>query len=164
MHVDVFENTPVKRRYVSTGTETDLSFHAGVATLQQIAFVSSETEPFMTHNNDQDSRRPWGFYEVLVDTPSHKVKRVTVHAGRRLSLQRHHHRSEHWFIVSGEAVVTVGDTTQTMRAGESVDIPHTELHRIAATPSGDVVFIEVQTGDYFGEDDIERIEDDFGRV
>jgi mannose-6-phosphate isomerase len=108
--------------------------------------------------------RPWGFYEVLSDKPDHKVKRITVYPAKRLSLQRHQKRSEHWHIVFGNAVVTLEGEEIRLQEGESVDIPMGAAHRIANEGSGDVVFIEVQRGEYFGEDDIERLEDDFGRT
>jgi len=108
--------------------------------------------------------RPWGLFEILSDRPNHKVKRITVHPGKRLSLQRHQHRSEHWHIVQGEAIMTLDKRDFPVKVGESVDIPTKSLHRIANSGREDLVLIEVQRGDYFGEDDIERIEDDFGRV
>ena len=111
--------------------------------------------------------RPWGNYTVLSDdAPDHKVKRLVVHPGKRLSYQRHSKRVEHWFIVAGTAVVTLDGTDITLHAGQSIDIPLEGAHRIAnpATDGTDLVFIEVQHGTYFGEDDIVRLEDDFGRV
>jgi mannose-6-phosphate isomerase len=114
--------------------------------------------------SESDNIRPWGFFEVLSDEPDHKVKRITVFPGKRLSLQRHKKRSEHWHIVKGIALMTLDDREFEMQAGQSVDIPCRSLHRIANTGTEDVVFIEVQRGEYFGEDDIERVEDDFGRV
>src|SRR5512145_211969 len=108
--------------------------------------------------------RPWGFYEVLSDTEDHKVKRITVESGKRLSLQRHKRRREHWFVVSGESLVTVGNEKRKVSSGQAIDIPQGTLHRIENTGSEILVYIEVQLGDYFGEDDIERIEDDFGRI
>lgn len=112
----------------------------------------------------EGERRPWGFYEVLSDCPSHKVKRITVHPGKRLSLQRHRRRSEHWHIVEGGPVVTVDGQDVELRPGDSVNIRCGAAHRIHNPGEEPVVFIEVQRGDYFGEDDIERLEDDFGRV
>ena len=111
-----------------------------------------------------ENYRPWGFYEVLSDQPDHKVKCITVYPERRLSLQRHQRRSEHWHVVKGSAVMTLDDRNFPIKAGDSVDIPKRVLHRIENTGREDLVFIEVQRGDYFGEDDIERIEDDFGRI
>ena len=111
----------------------------------------------------EKSERPWGTYEVLHEASDHKVKTITVKPGKRLSLQRHKFRSEHWFIVSGVAKVTVGENHYEKTSGMSVDIKQGELHRIENIGDRDVIFIEVQTGSYFGEDDIERVEDDFGR-
>lgn len=109
------------------------------------------------------SERPWGTYQVLFEAPGYKVKTITVKPGKRLSLQRHQKRAEHWFIVSGSALVTVGETVHELSGGSSVDIAVTQAHRIENAGTDDVIFVEVQTGTYFGEDDIERIEDDFGR-
>ncbi|HUF33744.1 MAG TPA: phosphomannose isomerase type II C-terminal cupin domain [Acidimicrobiales bacterium] len=108
--------------------------------------------------------RPWGCYEVLEDSPTHKVKRIEVSPGQRLSYQRHERRGEHWFVVAGRGHVTLDGTDVQLEAGEAVDIPKRAAHRIANTGSELLVFIEVQHGDYFGEDDIERLEDDFGRA
>jgi mannose-6-phosphate isomerase len=111
------------------------------------------------------SERPWGNFTVLDDdAPDHKVKRIVVHPGKRLSYQRHFKRAEHWFIVSGTAKVTLDGTVTELHAGESIDIPLEGAHRIANEGDDDVVFIEVQHGTYFGEDDIVRLEDDYGRV
>jgi mannose-6-phosphate isomerase len=114
--------------------------------------------------NTTVEHRPWGYYQILSGEATHKVKRIVVYPGKRLSLQRHKRRSEHWHIVDGTALVTVDDKKNILTGGGSVDIPKEALHRIENTGQGDVTFIEVQRGDYFGEDDIERIEDDFGRV
>jgi mannose-6-phosphate isomerase len=111
---------------------------------------------------DQDVR-PWGRYEILSESSDHKVKRIVVDAGARFSYQRHQHRAEHWFIVSGNAKVTHEGLEFEMSAGDSIDIAQGELHRLANIGSEPVVFIEVQSGSYFGEDDIERIEDDYNR-
>ena len=112
----------------------------------------------------REEHRPWGFYEILSDTPDHKVKRITVYPGQRLSYQRHFQRSEHWYVVSGTAVVTKNGEDFTLTAGGAVDLPLGVWHRIRNPGSASTVFIEVQTGDYFGEDDIERSEDDYGRA
>jgi mannose-6-phosphate isomerase len=111
------------------------------------------------------SERPWGSYTVLDDdAPDHKVKRLVVHPGKRLSYQRHAHRAEHWFIVSGHATVTVDGEVTELGPGQAIDIPLEAAHRIGNNGDTDVVFIEVQLGSYFGEDDIVRLEDDYGRV
>jgi mannose-6-phosphate isomerase-like protein (cupin superfamily) len=111
------------------------------------------------------SERPWGNYTVLSDdAPDHKVKRIVVHPGKRLSYQRHSRRAEHWFIVAGTAQVTLDGAEFQLAAGEAIDIPIEGAHRIANQGESDLVFIEVQHGTYFGEDDIVRLEDDFGRA
>jgi mannose-6-phosphate isomerase len=118
----------------------------------------------MTKNINNDSRHPWGFFDVLSDEKDHKVKRITVNPNKRLSYQIHKRRSEHWFIVKGSGIVTIDKHDIEVSVGNSVDIKTGTAHRIKNSGGDDLVFIEVQTGDYFGEDDIERIEDDFGRV
>ena len=110
-----------------------------------------------------ESQRPWGRYEILSESDSHKVKTIWVIPGKRLSYQRHEKRAEHWFIVQGDARITLNGDKFEMGAGDSIDIEIGDLHRIENIGATDVIFIEVQTGTYFGEDDIERIEDDFGR-
>jgi mannose-6-phosphate isomerase len=101
---------------------------------------------------------------VLVDAPDHKVKRITVNAGERLSYQRHRLRGEHWFVVSGRGIVTLDDVDHPVIAGTAFDIPVGAAHRVA-NPDGDpLVFIEVQHGTSFDEADIERLDDDYGRV
>ncbi len=112
----------------------------------------------------QENMRPWGFYEVLSGRLDHKVKRITLYPGKRLSLQKHRRRSEHWHIVRGTAVAQTGETELRLAAGDSIDIPSGTLHRIANVGEADLAFIEVQQGKYFGEDDIERLEDDYGRL
>ena len=112
----------------------------------------------------REENRPWGLFEVLSDRPDHKVKRVTVYPRQRLSLQKHRHRAEHWFVVAGQAVVTINGVDLTLGPGGSVDIETGFTHRILNAGSGNLVFVEVQTGDRLLEDDIERLEDDYGRV
>ena len=107
--------------------------------------------------------RPWGSFTVLADEPDHKVKRIVVRPGRRLSLQRHRYRREHWLVVSGIALVTRDSETLELGPGQSVDIGRGQVHRVENEGDSDLVFIEVQLGEYFGEDDIERLEDDYGR-
>jgi mannose-6-phosphate isomerase-like protein (cupin superfamily) len=112
----------------------------------------------------REDHRPWGYYQVLLDQLDHKVKEIVVYPGKRLSLQQHKHRSEHWTIISGSAVVTLNDHDVLLTAGQSVDIPAKARHRVYNPGTERLVFIEIQTGSYFGENDIERFEDDFGRV
>ena len=107
--------------------------------------------------------RPWGKYFVLEDEPNYKLKRIEVNPGHRLSYQYHHHRQEFWTIVEGEAVVVLDEVEHILKYGESIFIPLGAKHRIENRGSKLLVFVEVQTGTYFGEDDIVRIEDDFGR-
>lgn len=110
-----------------------------------------------------EDRRPWGYYVVLSDLPDHKVKRIVVWPGKRLSLQSHRLRSEHWTIIAGSPIVTVDGKEISMQIGQSIDIPVGTEHRIYNPGQDPVVFVEVQMGAYFGEDDIVRFEDDFGR-
>ncbi len=107
--------------------------------------------------------RPWGKYLVLLNSNDHKVKEITVYPGQRLSLQRHRKREEHWFIHHGNAQVTIDGKDSILLAGEHIDITRNCAHRIKNIGKDDLVFIEIQTGDYFGEDDIERLEDDYKR-
>ena len=109
------------------------------------------------------SERPWGTYQVLLSNDFSQVKEITVKPGARLSYQTHEKRAEHWFITEGPAIVTIDGVTKTLQVGESVDIGVGVAHRMAAPAENGVSFIEVQTGTYFGEDDIVRLEDDFGR-
>lgn len=108
--------------------------------------------------------RPWGKYEVLVDEPNHKVKKITVYQGGRLSLQSHAKRSEHWVIVKGLAGVTHGDNYRVLTENESMYIPANTKHRLENTGVGLLEVIEVQTGEYLGEDDIVRFDDEYGRA
>ena len=111
-----------------------------------------------------DSHRPWGFYENLSDADNHKVKRITVYPGKRLSLQSHDRRSEHWYIVYGEALFTCNERHMRLKPGQAVDIGLRDRHRIENIGTNNLVFIEIQTGAYFGEDDITRYADDYGRA
>ena len=111
----------------------------------------------------EKSERPWGRYEVLQESEHHKVKCIWVNPGKRLSYQRHQKRAEHWFIVQGTALVTIDGKERTVGPGETVEFGIGVLHRLANIGQDEVIFVEVQTGSYFGEDDIERIEDDFNR-
>ena len=109
-------------------------------------------------------RRPWGGYDIMAAEQNHKVKRMTVKPGHRLSYQRHAHRSEHWFVFHGEATVTLDGVERVVATGKAIDIPLGAAHRIGNNGVVPLVFIEVQHGTYFGEDDIERLEDDYGRL
>lgn len=112
----------------------------------------------------EHDERPWGSYTVLDDGTSHKVKRIVVRPGCRLSYQVHARRAEHWFVVEGEGVVTLDGAEHPVKAGSALDVARGLPHRIENTGPEPLVFIEVQHGEYFGEDDIVRLEDDFGRL
>lgn len=133
---------------------------------QKVKEVVSELKRLNSdlHNTHLTVHRPWGTYTVLEDTPGYKIKRIVVAPGKRLSLQKHLHRSEHWIVVSGTATVTVGDTTQIIRPNESTYIKMGEVHRLANDGKIPVVLIEAQVGEYTGEDDIIRIEDEYNRL
>ena len=107
--------------------------------------------------------RPWGSFEHLLDTDYCKVKEIIVKPGQRLSYQYHHKRSEAWVVVQGVATVTLDDKDINYTVGEIVDIPVGMKHRVRNDKEEDLIFIETQTGTYFGEDDIVRLEDDYGR-
>lgn len=109
------------------------------------------------------ARRPWGNFTVLEDRNGYKIKQITVKPHKRLSLQKHFHRSEHWVVVSGEALVTIGETQMRIKANESTYIQQGQLHRLENPCDTDLVIVEVQVGSYTGEDDIIRFEDDHGR-
>jgi mannose-1-phosphate guanylyltransferase len=115
------------------------------------------------HNIHLTGYRPWGSYTVLEESTGYKIKRIEVNPGKRLSLQKHFHRSEHWIVVSGTATVTVGDEKRLVRPNESTYIKAGELHRLENEGKIPVVLIEAQVGEYTGEDDIVRVEDDFSR-
>jgi len=108
--------------------------------------------------------RPWGTYTVLEEGAGFKLKRIEVRPGARLSLQMHHHRSEHWIVVSGEATVVNGDQTLTILANQSTYIPAGHQHRLENKTNDELILIEVQCGPYLGEDDIVRFEDQYGRA
>lgn len=113
---------------------------------------------------DTGGKRPWGYFEVLADAADHKVKRLVVEPGGCLSLQRHRKRLEHWYAVSGKGKATVEGQQQIISAGYAVDIPQGATHRLENVSTENLIIIEVQTGAYFGEDDIERLDDKYGRT
>lgn len=115
-------------------------------------------------NSPRFDRRPWGSFTVLDEGDNFKVKRIEVLAGKRLSYQKHSKRAEHWVVVQGTALVTLDDRQITVGAGEAIDIPIGSAHRIENPGDELLVFIEVQRGSYLGEDDIVRLQDDYGRA
>ena len=119
------------------------------------------------HNSETSARfdqRPWGSFTVLDEGANYKVKRIEVLPEKRLSYQKHSQRAEHWFVVQGTAKVTLNDHEVLMQPGQAIDISVGTAHRIENPGTELLVFIEVQRGPYLGEDDIVRLEDDFGRA
>jgi mannose-6-phosphate isomerase-like protein (cupin superfamily) len=108
--------------------------------------------------------RPWGNYTVLYTDETCQVKKLVVNPGKRISLQSHIFRAEHWFIVSGRGIAEVDGNETTVGPGDSIDVPIGSKHRISCSQSSPIVLIEVQTGSSFAEDDIVRHDDDFGRI
>ncbi len=112
----------------------------------------------------EKDERPWGRYFVIQDESNYKIKRIEVEPGQRLSYQYHNKRSETWIVIEGNALVTINDDTKDYKQGETIIIPSKAKHRVENRSNSLLIFIEVQTGSYFGEDDIVRIEDDYNRV
>lgn len=129
---------------------------------QVVGYLKDHNRPEVEHR--VIVYRPWGKYEVLVDNAHHKVKKITVFPGAALSLQSHAHRSEHWVVVKGTAQVVNGEEVLTLHENESTYIPAQALHRLSNPAAETLEIIEVQTGDYLGEDDIVRYQDEYGRL
>ena len=127
-----------------------------VGRMKDLAYTQYDAHPRVN--------RPWGSYEVVESGARYQVKKIAVNPGARLSLQEHHHRSEHWIVVRGTAKVTCGDTVLTLSANESTYIPLGSRHRVTNPGTVPLELIEVQVGDYLGEDDIVRFDDDYERV
>lgn len=108
--------------------------------------------------------RPWGTYRTIEQRENYQIKHIVVFPHKRLSLQYHNHRAEHWTLIKGEGIATIDKQDITMKVNDSVYIPIEKIHRMKNITSENVEFIEIQVGDYLGEDDIVRIEDDFGRT
>ena len=111
----------------------------------------------------ESEQRPWGSWHVIDVNPGYKIKRIHVNPGCRLSYQTHEHRSEHWVVVFGKATCTIDDEVRVAGPGESVDVPVGAKHRLSNEGSEELVIVEVQRGGYTGEDDIIRLDDDYGR-
>jgi mannose-6-phosphate isomerase-like protein (cupin superfamily) len=117
------------------------------------------------NNSPKHDQRPWGSFTVLDEADDYKVKRLEILPGKRLSYQRHTRRAEHWYVVRGIAKVTLNGNEILVKKGESLDVLTGNAHRIENPDvSETLVLVETQIGDYLGEDDIERLEDDFGRA
>lgn len=115
-----------------------------------------------THNHETETR-PWGSFTTLEEGSGYKIKRIEVNPGHRLSLQMHHHRSEHWIVVSGTAKVVCGDEVKILAANQSTYVPQCTCHRLENPGVIKLILIEVQNGEYLGEDDIIRFQDDYAR-
>ena len=119
--------------------------------------------------SSERNERPWGYYQVVDKGDGWQVKRICVRSGHRLSYQRHARRSEHWYVVSGVGVATIDDTEFAVEQGSTVGIPVGAAHRMAnprtddPADGADLTFVEIQIGSYLGEDDIERLSDDYAR-
>jgi mannose-6-phosphate isomerase-like protein (cupin superfamily) len=123
--------------------------------------MAESVQPYIVGQSDT---RPWGAWVVIDVGQGYVVKRITVRPGQRLSLQRHRHREEHWVVVAGTAQIVRGDESFMMEAGGVTRIPLGATHRIANPGAADLIFIEVQLGALLAEDDIERLDDVYGRV
>ena len=136
------------------GLETKLSSptHAGIDSMKTTQTVAAATEI-----------RPWGSFTTLEEGNGYKIKRIEVNPGHRLSLQMHHHRSEHWIVVSGTAKVTCGEQEMILSSNQSTYVPQCTSHRLENPGVIKLVLIEVQNGQYLGEDDIIRFSDDYAR-
>jgi mannose-6-phosphate isomerase len=121
----------------------------------------------MTHPNLPDNprtQRPWGWFETVSEAPGFKIKRIGVFPGQQISLQKHRHRAEHWVVVQGIARVTIDERVFDLSVGQSCDINLGQVHRLANPGSDPLEIVELQFGDYLGEDDIIRLSDDYGRI
>jgi mannose-6-phosphate isomerase len=121
------------------------------------------SEATAVNNSPHYDERPWGSFTVLDEGEGYKVKRIEVLPGKRLSYQKHAQRAEHWMVVQGTAKVTLDGNEILLKTGEVVDIPVGAAHRIENPGEVKMIFIEIQRGSYLGEDDIVRLQDDFGR-
>jgi len=169
---DCFIQSDEGRVVAAIGVHDLVIIDTGDAVLVSDTEHSQEVKQVVSQLNLQDHEtaifhktvhRPWGSFTVLEDASDCKVKRLVVKPGEILSLQRHQRRSEHWTVVEGVAKVRVGDKEFLLQANQSTYIPVDTMHRLENPGNEDIHLIEVQTGDYFGEDDIERFEDVYGR-
>ena len=147
---------------VDTPDALFISQKGSSAKVKQVVEKLNKEGSDLTQNHTL-THRPWGTYEVLLSTDQYKIKRIIVQPNKRLSLQKHYHRNEHWIVVSGTATVIVGSETKLIRPNESTYIKMGEIHRLSNEGKIPVVLIEAQVGEYTGEDDIVRIEDDYKR-
>ena len=121
-------------------------------------------KPTVRTETIERTSRPWGWFETVSEVAGNKIKRIGVNPGQQISLQRHHQRAEHWVVVQGTALVTLDDRQFELPMGGHCDIALGQVHRIANRTQHLVEIVEVQFGSYLGEDDIERLQDDYGRI
>ena len=127
--------------------------------------LESDQSPSLYINESTlKAERPWGFFQILMETDSSKVKLIRVMPKQKLSLQRHNYRSEKWFVIQGKAKVTRENEKFTLELGDSINIEKKQIHSLENQGSSPLEIIEIQTGDYLGEDDIVRLEDIYGRA
>jgi len=126
-----------------------------------LAALPSPVYPIMP--GGETETRPWGSFTTLEEGKGYKIKRIEVNPGHRLSLQMHHHRSEHWIVLSGTAKITCGEVEELLEANQSTYVPQCTVHRLENPGVIKLVIIEVQNGEYLGEDDIIRFQDDYAR-
>ena len=129
-----------------------------------VKLESNQNPILYSDESNQRVERPWGFFQVLMEKESTKVKLIRVMPNQKLSLQKHNFRSEKWFVVQGKAKVTREDEQFTLELGDSINIEKKQIHSLENLESFPLEIIEIQTGDYLGEDDIVRLEDMYGRV
>ena len=131
--------------------------------VKEVVDILKARNDLRTEYNVQDYR-PWGHYKVLEEEKeTFKIKRITVNQGKRLSYQLHHHRSEHWIVVKGMAIVTIDGVEKLVRSGESIFFREGQKHRLENPGKTTLEIIEVQMGEYLEEDDIVRFDDEYGR-
>jgi mannose-6-phosphate isomerase len=136
-----------------------------VPSIQEIQEISALTLSGVAPSSIASSEsRPWGSFTTLEEGRGYKIKRIEVKSGHRLSLQMHHHRSEHWIVVSGTAKVVCGDDELILHSNQSTYVPQCTTHRLENPGVIPLVLIEVQNGEYLGEDDIIRFQDDYART
>lgn len=128
------------------------------------AHIDDKSVSNKENNSPLYDERPWGSFTVLDEGENYKVKRIEVIPGKRLSYQKHAKRCEHWLVVTGAANVTLDDSIVPLNIGDTIDIAIGAAHRVENPGPDKLIFIEIQRGTYLGEDDIIRLEDDFGRI
>jgi mannose-6-phosphate isomerase len=142
---------------------SDRSFEEKIFMVASLVNVSPVSQSFAVTNVLETETRPWGSFTTIEEGVGYKIKRIEVNPGHRLSLQMHHHRSEHWIVLSGTAKVTCGDMIELLEANQSTYVPQCTAHRLENPGVIKLVIIEVQNGEYLGEDDIIRFQDDYSR-